>query len=128
GNVSDSSKAAIEAKVQDLESNKEAIIKENTVGTTVKDAISKPDGRYILDGEDGTISVDEGGKVTFETENKVVELGNVDSVSDNDLSSFGIDVEREIPVSIDGNKINIDGVEYVNNFSDPVSAINRDSD
>lgn len=92
---------------------------------TFKEAVADK-GIHYFNGENGEIRED-GQTVVFETNDKVYELGNKDELSDKDISELGI--EKEYPVSIklkDDNSIEIDGKQYVNNFSKLESAINYD--
>jgi hypothetical protein len=81
-----------------------------------------------MDGEKGTIRED-GQTVVFETGDKIIELGNKEELAQTPLSEFGI--EQESPLNIEvqpDNSVKIDGETYVNNFSNPQSAINTDAD
>ena len=84
---------------------------------TTKQAL-KEGGVYVLNGEKGDL-IQDGETLTFETKDKIIELGNVNELSDQKLSDLGI--EKEMPV--DNIEINenlnpvIDGVEYINSYS-----------
>lgn len=84
---------------------------------TTKQAL-KEGGVYVLNGEKGDL-IQDGETLTFETKDKIIELGNVNELSDQKLSDLGI--EKEMPV--DNIEINenlnpvIDGVEYMNSYS-----------
>lgn len=89
-------------------------------------------GIFYLNGEKGSL-IQDGKALVFETNNSIIELGNVDELSENKLSDLGI--EKEIPLDIEINdNLNpvIDGVEYVNPYSnkdtDANSAIEYDKD
>jgi hypothetical protein len=85
-------------------------------------------GVYIKDGESGVIRID-GQSVVFETKDKIIELGNKDEIAETPISEFGIEKEEKLDIAVnEDNSITIDGVRYVNNFSDPQAAINTDSD
>ena len=91
----------------------------------VREALGS-DGVFEREGEAGFIS-QEGQQVVFETANRVYELGNVDEVSDGDISDFGITQQERLNVEVDGEfGVSIDDKRYNNLYSDKMAAINRD--
>lgn len=129
-NVSDDTKTALESQVKVLESERDDLVENNMIPEQkVKVSDATPEkGVYFRDGEAGEFKTDEGGKVTFETESRIYEIGEQDDVSGRDVGIFGIEVEKPIDVSIEDNQISLDGQKYVNNYSNPEAAINRDAD
>lgn len=83
---------------------------------------------YVKDGEQGIIKT-EGQSVVFETNDKIIELGNKDEIGDKPLSEFGIEKEEPLNLEIgEDNSVVIDGDRFVNNYSNPAAAINTDAD
>jgi broad specificity phosphatase PhoE len=77
-------------------------------------ATIEQDGQTIIAKIDGT--------------NREYELGNVDKLSDQPVTSFNIQTqEPTAKIDNDGNII-VRGQKYVNTFDDPIQAINRDKD
>lgn len=60
--------------------------------------------------------------------NREYELGNVDEVGDKSIKELGIEHENSVVDTHENGNILVRGKEYVNNFSDPKSAINYDKD
>lgn len=77
-------------------------------------------GRFFQDGQSVVFKVD--GK------NKEYELGNIEEVKNDPISSFGIVNEQSVVNVNDAGNVEVRGKEYVNHFSDPVAAINYDKD
>lgn len=80
-------------------------------------------------GEKGSLYQD-GQTVIFKVQgqNKEFELGNIEEIKDDHISNFDITHEDSVvSVSEDG-AIQVRGVSYLNNFSNPLAAINRDTD
>jgi len=85
-------------------------------------------GVYIKDGEAGVIRFD-GQSVVFETNDKIIELGNKDELAETPISEFGIEKEELLDVKVnEDNSVVVEGVKFVNNFSNPQAAINTDAD
>lgn len=94
---------------------------------TVKEAMSDK-GIYYYNGERGSVTQD-GQTVQFETPTKIIELGNVDEISDKKIADLG--VEREVPLNIsvrEDNSVDIDGVNFKNNYSNRDASVNYDKD
>ena len=106
-------------------------------GTLIKKADIKikdvQDGRVKYKGEEGTIYQD-GQTLVFKVDGKEkeYELGNVNDISDKPISELGIEQVGQKEVSVvsvaDNGNVVVREQEYVNNYSDPFSAINRDSE
>lgn len=94
-------------------------------GSSVADALSPTNPIVVLlDGEQGVVRLD-GQTVVFETADTVRELGNVDQISDSDLSVFGLDVEQPLNIDVSAdNSVTIDGTTFQNINEDPMSALN----
>ena len=85
-------------------------------------------GVYIKDGEYGFIRT-EGQLVVFETNDKIIDLGNKDELAETPISEFGIEKEELLDVQVnEDNSVVVEGVKFVNNFSNPQAAINTDAD
>ena len=85
-------------------------------------------GVYLKDGEYGFIRT-EGQLVVFETNDKIIDLGNKDELAETPISEFGIEKEELLDVQVnEDNSVVVEGVKFVNNFSNPQAAINTDAD
>lgn len=98
--------------------------KENT--TTIKDVIDKP---VTYKGKSATILQDGQTIIAkINGENVEYELGNVNNISDKNISDFNVELQQsKVSINDDG-EITVRGVVYKNNFSKPKSAINYDKD
>ena len=77
-------------------------------------------GRFYQDGQTVVFKV--------EGENKEYELGNIDEIKDTSIKSFGIGNEESVVSVGDNGNFIIRGKEYLNKYSDPMAAINRDAE
>lgn len=59
--------------------------------------------------------------------NREYEIGNIDEIQQKSIKDFGIEQEKSI-VSHDGENLIVRDKKYKNNYSDPLSAINRDKE
>lgn len=93
-------------------------------GITVSEMIDKP-GRYR--GMKGMFYVDQENEVIFKEEGKPKEyvLGMVDDVADRPIDDFGIQHETSVVETDEEGSIIVRGQKYVNNYSDPMMAINE---
>ncbi len=83
---------------------------------------------FVRDGQKGTVRLD-GQTVVFETDDKIVELGNVDELQNSTLDNFGISKEQELDLTLnDDNSITYNGKNYFNNYSNPELAFSKDKD
>ncbi len=64
----------------------------------------------------------------IEGKNKEFELGNIDEIKNHPISDYGIEHETSVVKVSDEGNINVRGEDFVNNFSDPLQAINKDKD
>jgi len=79
---------------------------------------------YVYQGKTGRLQQQSNGLVTFETKDKVYELGNIDDLKDKTLSEWGI-VQQEM--STDKNfGVTIDGKTFTNKNQNPFAAITYD--
>jgi len=77
-------------------------------------------GQFYQDGQTIVFKPDES--------NKIYEIGNVDEMSNIPASKLGIKAENSsVEINENGNPV-VRGKEYVNNYSDPTQAINRDKE
>lgn len=78
-------------------------------------------GKFITDGKAVVFAVD--------NSNREYEIGNIDEIGENDISEYGIkynDKAKQTVVDVsEGGNILVRGTEYVNNYSNPISAINK---
>lgn len=122
--------AAIEAELNKREAaNREADNIPDEEMIFVPEMIGK---KAIYNGMQGTV-IQDGQAVVFavDNSNREYELGNVNDLEFQSIKDFGIEqvVEPESVVSVnDAGAITVRGTEYVNNYSNPTSAINRDED
>lgn len=91
---------------------------------SVKEVLDKPI-RY--NGEPAELSQD-GQQVIAKVKgtNREYELGNIDEVGDKSIKDLGIEHEKSVVDTHENGNIVVRGKEYVNNYSDPKSAINYD--
>jgi len=117
----------IEPKIEPVEPKVEPLAEEVIpIGTKLSDAIETPPEMSIK-GEKGVIKVDEGGKVEFVTETTSHELGNIEEIKNKSLSELGVEEIKPLDIEVaEDYSITIDGNKYVNNFSDPMAAVNHD--
>ena len=99
---------------------------ENQRDVTVGDMLDK---RGTYNQENGQF-YQEGQTIVFKPDNsnKIYEIGNADEMSSIPASKLGIKEENSsVGVNENGN-VTVRGKEYVNNYSDPLQAINRDKE
>lgn len=91
---------------------------------TVLDMMDKP---VIISGERATLMQD-GQTVVAKVlgKERVIEVGNIDDIGNQKLSDVGITQEESAVSLSDAGNIVVRGTEFVNLFTDPLSAINRD--
>jgi hypothetical protein len=114
------------AQDQEVESEEEPVNLEPEDKITVREMLDKA-GTYY--GQEGQFYQD-GQTVVFKVkdENREYELGNIDEIGDESTSSYGIDSKESVVKVDDKGEITVRDKRYVNNFSDPLSAINRDKE
>lgn len=86
-------------------------------------------------GQRGVVSR-EGQIAVFKPEGQdtIIELGNIDGteniegIGTADISTLGIEQEQSVVMPLDNGNISVRGKEYVNNYSNPEMAINRDEE
>lgn len=110
---------------------KETIINEKpeeVKGTPIKDAIGDLDGIYYYNGEKGKL-VQFGDIVSFESDNKITDLIDINDITDQTIEDFGVNNEKELDIKLnDDNSIELNGKKYVNNYSNPESAFGKDKE
>lgn len=99
---------------------------EVTPSITIAEAIDDRTGLYVYDGKKGAITTI-GQTVVLETDDEIIDLGNVEELSDSTLDDFGI-IRAEDIILNDDNSVSIGEKKYVNNYSNPESAISQDKD
>lgn len=106
----------------------ETVTEEVVLPEKVKISETKPSDVFILNGENGNIvTLPNENMVVFETQDKVIDLGTPQDISDLDISEFGIEKESLLDIeTTDDYSVTIEGKRYVNNYSDPQAAINYD--
>lgn len=91
----------------------------------VKDVIGK---RVELNKQSGVLTDEGGGKIALYTDDdQIIDLGNIEEIGEQPLEDAGISLTDDL-VSVDGDNIVVRGKNYKNNYSDPLSAINRDEE
>jgi hypothetical protein len=92
---------------------------------TVLDMMDKP---IIINGERATLS-QEGQTVIAKVVGKprIIEVGNIDEIGNQKLSDVGLTQEESAVTLSDTGGVVVRGVEFVNLFTDPLAAINRDA-
>jgi hypothetical protein len=92
---------------------------------TVLDMMDKP---VIINGQRATLS-QEGQTVIAKVVGKprIIEVGNIDEIGNQKLADVGLTQEESAVTLSDTGGIVVRGVEFVNLFTDPLAAINRDS-
>lgn len=99
---------------------------ENQKDITIGDMLDKrgtyneESGQFYQDGQTIIFKPDES--------NKIYEIGNVNEMSDIPASKLGIKQEESLVGINDNGNVTVRGKEYVNNYSDPLQAINRDKE
>jgi hypothetical protein len=117
-----------EATAEPTPTTAETITAEPIPSVTFESAIAVPENDFVYNGEKGKL-VQEGQTVSFETDNRIYELGSVDELSSKGIDELGIEQLSAIDVVLnDDNSLVIEGEKFVNNFSNPDAAINYDSD
>ena len=96
--------------------------KDITVGEILdkRGTYNQEDGQFLQDGQTVIFKPD--------NSNKIYEIGNVDEINDMPISKFGIKHEESVVAVNDSGNLEVRGQEYVNNYSDPLQAINKDKD
>lgn len=92
---------------------------------TVLDMMDKP---VIINGERATL-MQEGQTVVAKVlgKERVIEVGNIDEIGNQKLSDVGLTQEESaVTIGETGNVV-VRGMEFVNLFTDPLAAINRDA-
>ena len=96
-------------------------------GERIAEAIDKPNV-YSKDGKKGAITTD-GQTVVLETKDQIIELGNIDDISDKEISELGLEKESTENISVDDDySVTIDEDKYNNRYSDPSQSINYNED
>lgn len=106
-----------------VEANEPEIVPDPDNGIVVSEMIDKP-GKFR--GMKGRFYVDEE-EVVFKEEGKPKEyvLGRVKDVSDRTIDDFGIEHETSVVEADEDGAILVRGQKYVNNYSDPMMAVNE---
>lgn len=92
---------------------------------TVLDMMDKP---VIINGERATL-MQEGQTVVAKVlgKERIIEVGNIDEIGNQKLSDVGLTQEESAVSLSDAGNIVVRGTEFVNLFTDPLAAINRDN-
>ena len=101
----------------------------------VIDTVDEFEGKRVIavndtQGNQGTLTIDEGGKVAVDINGQIREIGNVEEIFDTPISELsealpGLQASGDVQVQ--GNyTYNFEGNTYANNYSDPLTAINYD--
>lgn len=104
--------------------NTQPIDEENKI--KVSEVIGKP---ITYHGEDATLEQDGQTVIAkIKDSNREYELGNVDDIGDKSIKDLGIEHQDSVVGTHENGNITVRDKEYVNNYSDPLSAINKDKD
>tara|TARA_R110000868_G_scaffold183748_2_gene425047 strand:+ start:781 stop:9306 length:8526 start_codon:yes stop_codon:yes gene_type:complete len=106
-----------------IENTKESLEeKDITVGEILdkRGTYNEENGQFFQDGQTVIFKPD--------NSNKIYEIGNVDEINDIPISKFGIKNEESVVTINDNGNLEVRGTEYINNYSDPLKAINKDKD
>jgi len=92
---------------------------------TVLDMMDKP---VIINGERATL-MQEGQTVVAKVlgKERIIEVGNIDEIGNQKLSDVGLTQEESAVSLSDAGNVVVRGTEFVNLFTDPLAAINRDA-
>jgi hypothetical protein len=107
------------------EETEEEIIEEEDK-ETIGDALKSIANVYMYDGERGILTTD-GKTVVLETPTKIIEIGNVDQISQSAIDDFNLVKEGRMDISVGSdNSVTVNGKTYQNTDSDPIDAISQD--
>jgi len=111
--------------VESIRQEDKQLVQDEEDAPTVLDMIDKP---VIINGERATLMQD-GQTVVAKISGKerVVEVGNIDEIGNQKLSDVGLVQEESAVTLSDAGGVVVRGVEFVNLFTDPLAAINRDA-
>lgn len=102
----------------------DTVVKEDTI--PVKEILDKP---VKYNGEDATIYQDGQTLVAkIKDSNREYELGNVDEVGDKSIKELGIEHQGSVVDTDKEGDLTVRDKKYINNYSDPKSAINYDDE
>lgn len=90
----------------------------------ISDLMDKP---ISYKGERATLTQD--GQIVIaklDNYNREYEIGNIDQIKNRSIYEFGIEHETSVVGVNDEGNVTVRGNEYINNYSDPLRAINRD--
>jgi hypothetical protein len=117
-----------EVKVKEEEQASTEVEQPTQPKITFTEAISVPENDFVYNGEQGKL-IQEGQTISFETKDRIYELGTVEELNAKGIDELGIEKLNAIDVVLnDDNSLVIEGEKFVNNFSNPDAAINYDSD
>lgn len=101
---------------------------EVTAPQTIIEALKDPASVFIYDGKKGQLTTI-GQMVVLETPTEIIDLVDMNELSDSTLDDFGIQKENELDFSLnEDNSVVINGKTYLNNYSNPEAAISQDKD
>jgi hypothetical protein len=102
---------------------------EITPSLKVSEALNEPSGVFVYDGKKGQLKTI-GKTLVLETPMEVIDIAyDLDNISDTPLEKLGVSKEEELSFKLnDDNSIELNGKKYVNNYSNPESAISQDKD
>lgn len=98
------------------------------VTQTIIESLNDVGSVFVYDGKKGQLTTI-GQTVVLETPTEIIDLGNVDELSDSTLDDFGIQKEQELNIELnEDNSVFVNDKTYLNNYSNPDSAISQDKD
>lgn len=92
----------------------------------LKEVVDKPvlyNGKRAIIYKDGQTLV-----AKIEGENREYELGNADEIGNDSIRDYGIEQQSSVVGADEEGDVTVRGQKYVNHYSDPLAAINRDAD
>ena len=117
-----------QTEIKETEQEVLDVDEETETTTTISEALNDNKDIYVYNGEKGQVNLS-GEIVVFETNDKIIDLGNINDLSEATLEEFGITKEQELDIVLnEDNSIEFNGKKYVNNYSNPESAFSKDKD
>lgn len=101
---------------------------EEVVTQTIIEALNEPSSVFVYDGKKGQLTTI-GQMVVLETPTEIIDLVDMNELSDSTLADFGIQKEEELNIELnEDNSVIVNGKTYLNNYSNPDAAISQDKD
>ena len=110
--------------IESIRQEDKQLVQDEEDAPTVLDMMDKP---VIINGERATL-MQEGQTVVAKVlgKERIIEVGNIDEIGSQKLSDVGLTQEESAVTLSDAGNVVVRGTEFVNLFTDPLAAINRD--